>query len=341
MVEGGRIVLEEADHAHAQLARRGEAAIDGHPVPPGAHLVDGGQAVIEAVRDAETDAALGLRRTRRRDHVAHEVGAVVDEHAGRFAAGVAVDGAAGRVGRVAVDAGQAQRGRVDPRRMAIDPAQHDRAIGRHRVELPAGRPGGAWPPGLVPAAAQKPALALGRGGLGHLGGAGGGVGQAAHVDLGQGLADAVEVGVAVDQAGNRDPAVEVDDLRPLPREGQCGAVVAHQHDPSVGDGQRRGAWFRLGLQHGHHPPTVEDEVDGRGGIDGRREGARTGNVEQGDEHQQRGHGAASRMAGTGIVRDPGSRGNQWRPWSLHPPPARVISYHVVSPPETTTRRGRP
>lgn len=212
------------------------------------HLVDRGDSEGMDVGEDGAQGVESLGPTGTRHHrdgiraVEAELGALVED-AGRSAVRVALDAAAGRVGRRGIDAGGRQcraAGRDD---VLADAAQHDGPAATRGVELvTVGQPS-LGQPGRRQGVALDPPV------VGYQGGAG--------CDVAEDLADrrrregreverqpadhrrSMEMGVAVDERGQDRLSREVPDLRPRTGNGADVGVAADGDDPPVGDRDRR------------------------------------------------------------------------------------------------------
>ena len=144
------------------------------------------------------------------------------------------------VGGVLGDAGQLKGHGVDPAHVAVRPGQEDRVVGGHGVQLLLGGIGGVLPHAVQPAPAANPLAGLG---LGHLGGHSGQdvlLGLPEGVDLQQALTQAVDVHVALDEAGHDGLAPQVHDLGAGADIGLHAGLVAHVDQPVALDGNGAG-----------------------------------------------------------------------------------------------------
>src|SRR5690606_7822782 len=82
---------------------------------------------------------LDIRDGGRRDQLAHQILGVFLEEAGGLAVLVADDAAPGRIRRLGRDPGHAKGDRVDDGHVPAGARQYGRVVGRHAVEIPAGR----------------------------------------------------------------------------------------------------------------------------------------------------------------------------------------------------------
>ncbi len=162
--------------------------------------------------------------------------------------------------RVPGDAGQLQGDGVGQDGVKVDPADADGVVGRDGVDpFPPGELGGAEPL-LVPVAVEDPApgaelAGLGRDAVDELLAAPGLV----ELDALQGEAAGQEVGVAVDEAGQDQPAAEVDELGPGRRELAQLGVRPDGEDRPPADGHGLGPGpLRVA---GPHFPVDQNEVD--------------------------------------------------------------------------------
>ena len=175
----------------------------------------------------------------RRDGSPHELlGALAQRAAGGAGRRVALDHAVGRVGGVGPDAGEPQCGAVDPQRVAVLGYEKGRPVGHDGVE--GGRRGSvAGHDDVAPARAEDD---------GQLGVGGAEVAHGREVLLARGEpleAHAEEVagglagvGVAVDEPGQHEPSLEVDDPGGAAAEPPHHAGRTHGGDAAAGDGQR-------------------------------------------------------------------------------------------------------
>ena len=107
-------------------------------------------------RPARSSASASLLDRRVADRALDQRQRRLADDAGRLAVLVAVDPAAVRVGRVAVDAGQRQRPAVGGADVVAHPQEQDRVVGRDRVEVGAGRVAAVGEPRVVVAATDDP-----------------------------------------------------------------------------------------------------------------------------------------------------------------------------------------
>jgi hypothetical protein len=140
-------------------------------------------------------------------------------------------------------------------------AEQDDAPGRGGVEVGGGQEAGLGPMGLNPAAADDRPLGVRLGPGGQPGHGLGDRGRALEVEGQFAPADAVEVGVAVGEAGEQGGALQVDGFQSVGG-GRVGggadvddASVAHLHHLGGGGG----------VDAGVDRPAADDEVLGRGG----------------------------------------------------------------------------
>ena len=130
---GGGVGASERDVIpEGERVGRGKPAVSGEGIEVGAHLVDAGEADGQTVGDGGADRLIHLRRARARLDPPDELLGGVDQDARRLSGGVALQPAAGRIRRVAVDAGDPERGRVGPGRVAVD-ANQGHGMTRHRT----------------------------------------------------------------------------------------------------------------------------------------------------------------------------------------------------------------
>ena len=250
----------------------------------GAGVLESGDAFGERFVDGEADGFVGFGEAVGGGAFGFVVGAGAADHAlgafaeqaGGCAFGVLEDFSAGGVGSLAVDAGEVEGFAVDEGGVAAGVGEDHRVVGRDFVErivereaFDVGR-GRGGPLGLVPAAADDPFAGFGLfDGAGHLSddvvpGAG-----FAEVEAHAEFADAGEMSVAFDEAGNGEHAVEIDDLGVGADPLGGGAVGAEGGDlaGADGDGLRGGR----GGVHGDDLAVAEDEVRGLG-LEGRGKG---------------------------------------------------------------------
>src|SRR5690606_11917429 len=205
----------------------------------------------------------------------------VEDHAGEPASLVAQERAAGRVGGVLGDTGQAQRLGVDHGLVAGDVVDDHRVPGGGLVQHP---PGGA-PFGVLGVVQAEGADPLAGGGVPGLFGDGGDqLGDAAHrgvagVDGGQRLRGGQQVVVRVDEAGEDGAPAGVDHLGAGARGGGGLRLAADGGHSAVGERHRLGAG--PGVVHGEDL-GVPDEQGGHGkgppGGSGRRARGARGRV---------------------------------------------------------------
>ncbi len=195
-----------------------------------------------------------------RDEALHERHRPLVEGAGRGAVRIAGDPAIVGVGRRGRDAGPVERGRVDPRIVAVAVGQEDRAVRADPVEvLPARQP--AREVRQRPAATRDPLDIR----VGARVGRDGGqvfVKSTEPVEL---AADAREarhrwVDMAVAEAWRHGAAAELDDPGAWPHQGPHVAIAAHGGDATPADGQG----LRPGLRGigGEDPSPGQDKVGG-------------------------------------------------------------------------------
>src|ERR1039457_6209251 len=226
---GGELFVGGVQHhpdAHAELAGGGHLLEDVHGGEGASGVLERGDAFGEGFVDGEADGFVGFGEAVGGGAVGFivGVGAADDalgafaEEAGGRAFGVLEDLSARRVRCLAGDAGEIEGLAVDEGGVSAGVGEDYRVVGgdfveggveREAFDIGAGRGG---PFGLVPAAADNPFAGLGLfGGAGHLSddvvpGAG-----FAEVEAHAEFADAGEMSVAFDEAGNGQHAVEVDD----------------------------------------------------------------------------------------------------------------------------------
>ena len=184
-----------------------------------------------------------------------------DEHPGRLAPLVPLDGAARRLGRVLRVADGPQRRPVQ-QRPVVQVQDEDGRVGGGGVDLlQRGHP----PLGeleLAPAADDPHPLRR-RGAAGLLPEHPQGVGEARHAVPAQLHVEAEaapdQVRVGIGQPGHGPPAAQVDDRRPRAAEVHQGLLVgADRQDPLALDGQ--GGRRRVGRVQGRELPAMKDEV---------------------------------------------------------------------------------
>jgi hypothetical protein len=133
-----------------------ESAVDVGGLGIDAHLVDGGEALGgEKVLGAK-DGCFDLGVAGEGDGALEQVFGTVDEDPGRFAAGVVVDAAPGRIRSVAGDLGAPEGFGIGPGGVAVDASEEDGRVGSDGIE---GGPGGELfvrETGLVPAPPLDP-----------------------------------------------------------------------------------------------------------------------------------------------------------------------------------------
>ena len=250
--------------------------------------MDAGEASLGGLGERPRERLRVVRLVGLGNGVHHEFLCRVDEDARRPPLVVPDHGAAlgrrGR-GRVRVDAGGAERGRVRPGGVPVDAAEPDGPVGERGVEVLTRREGAvAAPVVLVPPAAHDPralrhVLGEGHQPLDDLGRRGG----PHEVGLEERLAEAHEVGVRVDQAGDDRPPAEVE-AGPVGIGPDHVLLGADGDEPAVLDGERLG--HRRVLVDG-----VDEGVDGDVTVlgDGERGNEEKGE-EEGSEHSGRSGG---------------------------------------------------
>ncbi len=152
---------------------------------------------------------------------------LIAQDAGGLAVRIAVDDAGLRVGRCRRDAGHPQSQRIGASQVQVAAPEHDRVVGRGRVEILAGEQPRLGPVGLVPALALDPLA--GRSGLrafvqGLL--HGGQRSQSGQPQLTPAQRPALEMKMRVDQARQDAPAAEIDHPAARPGERQDVIVAA-------------------------------------------------------------------------------------------------------------------
>ena len=141
----------------------------------------------------------------------NECGGGFEEDAGGFAGRPSCDGAAGWVRRVGGDGGVGHGAGVGPDRVAVKLRQDDGVVSCDGVEIGGGGEDGLRPVvHVVPSAKNALAGRALHSGVTDLLKALGLRGCGGEIEDGRGLADAVEMTVAVHQAGDDGSAVEVD-----------------------------------------------------------------------------------------------------------------------------------
>jgi hypothetical protein len=232
----------------------------------------------------------------------------LDESADRSPLGVTDDLAALRVGRGRGDLRELHGLGVDQARVAAGVGEHDRVRGRdlaqgvmerQALDVGHGRP---VPLVLVPAPAADPFPGLGR--PGRLGDEGhdlvprAGLGQ---VEDGQGLAEAGEVAVALDEARDGERTAEVDDLRRVADVGRVALGLGAERGDAVAPDREPG---RGGdpVVDGDDLPVDEDEVGRLGrlpdpAIDDEQD------REHGDDDDEESQSAVSRGHGLSLRND--------------------------------------
>ena len=208
-----RGVGEDAD---AQGARVPGAAHHRPILGARPHVGDGGEAVGKQYLLRGGERAVALSGERGGDGALQQRHGGVDEDPVRGIAGP-LDPAAARRLRLGGDPGLAHRHRVRPAGMAVDPLQPDRPVAHGGVEIGGGGEAAQAPALLVPAAADDPAR----------GRVGGGIGADPRLRLGQRIgvaeiererahAEAHDMAVRVDQAGDEGAAAAVDPVGAAP-----------------------------------------------------------------------------------------------------------------------------
>ena len=201
-----------------------------------AHVGDGGEAVGQQYLLRAGEGAVARDRRRRRHGALDQRPGGIDEDAARRAAGP-LDPPARRGRRRGGDIGFAHRHAVRPAGMAVDPLEPDRPVADGGVELGIGREAAEMPALLVPAAADDPARRRIGGGIGgdpllRLGERVG-VGK---VELQRAHAEAHDMAVRVDQAGDQRPAAAVEQETRAVRP-RVAALVELPHPAVVADPQ--------------------------------------------------------------------------------------------------------
>ena len=199
--------------AERELAALDQPAIGGQRVELGAHLVDAGEADSPTVGNALAHRTIELLVGRPRLDRVEQPLCSVHQQPGRLAARIARDEAAVGIGRGALDAGGAQRGRVRPGGVPVDAHERDRMIRRNPIERGPGRKARAGPQILVPVAPADPlATRHSRGALTHaprgrLLGLG-----APQIERETNTRQVHQVPMRIHEAGHRGAPAEVDDL---------------------------------------------------------------------------------------------------------------------------------
>ncbi|MNS56260.1 hypothetical protein D3C72_891140 [compost metagenome] len=228
----------------------------------------------------------------------------VDQQAGGPAVGVLEDLAARGGGRLRRDPGGGQGGAGGRDRVAVGTAQQDHPTGGGGVQIGGGQEALLGPTGLDPAAPDDDALRVGLGPVAEPRHRLDDRGRALQVQRHLAPADAVQMGVAVGEAGEEGGPLQVHHLQPLGRGRASGgadigdAPVAHGHD--LGG--------RLGLDASVDGPTSDQQVLGEGGGRG---GGRQGGGQRDDLQGGADHGASSNVsAGSGSQGPPSSPGRR-------------------------------
>ncbi|MNS62330.1 hypothetical protein D3C72_953880 [compost metagenome] len=268
----------------------------GHVLPRCAHEVDAGPAV--AGIDAEPGAIGGPRRRRvglRRQRIDQNHGPV-DQQTGRLAVGVLQDLAARGGGRRRIDpgCGQSRAGGRDG--MAVGPAQKHHPTGGGGVQIGGGQEALLWPVGFDPAAPDDDALGVSPGPVAQPRHGLDDRGRAFQVQRHLTPAYAVQMGVAVSEAGEEGGALQIDDLHVGgARHRRFGA---HRHDPSVADDHLPGG--RLGGVAGVDGPAMDQQVLRKGR---RRGGGHQAGGQRQGLHQGADHGASEAIKPGGRLTD--------------------------------------
>ncbi len=266
-----QVVLGAQHHdpqPHAEVALVGRPLQEIDRLEARARVVEGGDAFRQAFLGGELDdlAHLGRGGLRRTGAVDELFGGLAQEARGASPRVLQDVAAFRRLGRL-VDAGELHGLGVDEDGVAAGVGEDHRVVGRDGAQrvvegeaLHVGL-GHLGPLVLVPAAAADPLARLGvRRGRGHHGDdvvPGFGLSE---VELELGVADAREVGVALDEAGNGEVSFEVEDLGGFADQGLDVGAAAHRDDPAVAGGQ--GLGFGAFVVHGDDLAVDQHEIGG-------------------------------------------------------------------------------
>ena len=269
--ELGHGLAEHHPHAHVQLAAVRHAAQELGVLEGAARVLEGGHALAQALLHGVGGHLARVRAAGAEVGGLQEVGRGLAEGAGGGAARVADDLASLRRRGVPVDAAELHGLGVREGGVAAGVGQDHRVLGGGGGEVLVARQpvdgaaGGGGPLLLVPAAAADEGPGLeGGGGLGHqrhdlVPGL-----RLPQVELHGRVAHAEEVAVPLDEAGDREAPLEVDDPRLLADQPSDLGLAPHGEDavPAHGDGLPLGA----GGVHGDHAAAREDEVRELAGV---------------------------------------------------------------------------
>ena len=213
------------------------------------------------------------------EHFVHQVHRALAQCSARLAgARIPLDPSVRRIGRIAGDAGQCQRARVDPERMAVHRLERGRTVRHGLVEQGLGGVRRREQRELPSATADPRQVGPGTGtGTDRIED-----GRHAH-QLGDGALAELRaadrwVHVRILEAGEHHPSLQLDDLRAWADEARRNAVAADVDDPAVAHGDRRGP--ASGRVHRVHGAAAEHEVGRPGGFAGAGEKDRRGQREQ-------------------------------------------------------------
>ena len=254
------VPLERAAHAQPKLAGAGQLLVGGLPAGIDKGVLAGGDPEPVVVRDTGPDSghAIGVRRSRRT--VEDEVHGLLLERPHGRAVLVALDPAAGRIGRRRRDPGRRERPRVDPDPVVVAVREHGRAVRHDGVERRRRRRA-AGEVAHRPAAADDP-LPVGVGVAVDGDTAQVLVGAAAALEAAQRrrVAARPEMAVRVLESGEHHPAVEVDDPRRRPPQPVHLVCVADGGDTPGLD--RHGGGGAPGGVHRVHGRAAQDQIRG-------------------------------------------------------------------------------
>ena len=223
----------------------------------------------------------------------HQIDGVIGDAARKPAIGQAIEGAAGRVGRVLRHPGQRQRQAVHENGVAAAMAHHHRVRGADLVQIINRQRPAILHLGIVVEKAFHPETGRCFRGFGLQLVDDGGDGDEFHLEriahqgfIQQDVADRVIV--AIDEARHHAGALQIDHSRA--GTGQAFyRIAAHRHDAPALDRHRRGGG--QGIIHGDQPAIVQDRI----GIPFMR-GGTGGPIGP----QRRGHGDCKQVAAIGV-----------------------------------------